>query len=187
MSAHADSQTFNRIVGIHKPDCEMLMRCDPIPEASIPGEAELVAALGSEQTAEYAMACRRIYEDLRRVIGQLAGLMILARVTRKIEFVELEQVDNCTKRWTDAGARIAALKAHGPVARHKQQIELAHDFCGRILRTFPQLTARTDLDIIFDEIGDHLKQAYACLSRASSHEAGLVMVDFSNACCSCGR
>ena len=187
MSAHANSQTFNRIVGIHKPDCEMLMRCDPVEETPLPGEAELVSALGSEQTAEYAMACRGIYEDLRRVIGQLAGLMILARVTRKIEFVELEQVDNCTKRWTDAGARIGALKAPGPVARHKKQIEAAHDFCGRVLRTFPQLSSRTDLDATFDEMGEHLKQAYQKLSRASSHEAGLVMVDFSNACCSCGR
>ncbi|WP_174803893.1 hypothetical protein [Martelella limonii] len=187
MSAHAESQTFNRIVGIHKPDCAMLMRCDPVPEALPPGEAELVAALGSEQTGDYAMACRGIYEDLRRVIGQLAGLMILARVTRKIEFVELEQVDNCTKRWTDAADRIAALKAPGPLARHKQQIQAAHDFCGKILRTFPQLNARTDLDVTFDEMGEHLEQAYRSLSQASSHEAGLVMVDFSNACCSCGR
>lgn len=187
MTTHTDGHTFNRIVGIHKPDCEMLQHCEPVEETKLPGEAELFAALGCEQTAGYAMACRGIYEDLRRVIGQLAGLLILARATRKIEFVELEQVENCMTRWKDAGARIGVLQAYGPVARHKHLIESAHNFCGRILRTFPVITSRSDLDKTFDEMGDHLKKAYACLSKASSHEAGLVMVDFSNACCGCGR
>lgn len=187
MTQPADSQAFNRIVGIHKPDCEMLLRCDPVEDTPLPEDSDLVVALGSEQTARYALACRGIYEDLRRVIGQLAGLMILARATRKIEFVELDQVESCKARWKEAGAKIGALRAHGPVSRHKHLLETAHDFCGRILRTFPDLTSRTDLDKTFDEVGDHLKQAYRCLSSASSHEAGLVMVDFSNACCKCGR
>lgn len=186
MSTRAERQTFDRIVGVHRPDCA-LFRCAPVEEMTAPGEAELVATLGSEQTAEYALACRGIYEDLRRVIGQLAGLMILARTSRSARFVELEQVDQCRKRWDEAAAKLGTLEAHGPRIRHKELLEAAHDFCGHVLRTFPSLHSGADLDRMFDEIGERLKQAYGCLSRASSHEAGLVMVDFSHACCSCGR
>lgn len=187
MTTQADSHAFNRIIGIHKPDCELLSHPNQMQEVPLPDEDDLLSALGSDRSAEYALTCRGIYEDLRRVIGQLAGLMILARLTRKIEFVELEQVDDCSRRLKDAADRIRSLKAPGPLAHHKQLIEAAHDICGQILRTFPQVNSRADLDQIFDEMGEQIKRAYSYLSQASSHEAGMVMVDFSNACCSCGQ
>jgi hypothetical protein len=59
---------FTRLAATHKPDC-MLSLDGPLPEA-VPDPDELARTLGSDAVARYATACRPIYEDLRRVIGQ---------------------------------------------------------------------------------------------------------------------
>ncbi len=67
---------FWRLSESHKPDCPMSL--EGLEPEAVPEPEELALVLGSDAVAHYAKACRPIYEDLRRIIGQLAGLLILA-------------------------------------------------------------------------------------------------------------
>ncbi|MBC7736151.1 MAG: hypothetical protein H7245_02755 [Candidatus Saccharibacteria bacterium] len=176
---------FTRLAATHKPDC-MLSLEGPPPE-TVPNPDELARTLGSDTVARYASACRPIYEDLRRVIGQLAGLLILARLTNKTELADLPEMTQCRARWQDAATRLSALSPPSGLLRHKSQLDSAHVFSGLVMETFSHLRRNTDTTPQLDLMSVQIKRAYAHLDAASSTKAGLQMVDFSHACCACAQ
>ena len=99
----------------------------PPPEA-VPSPEERSRALGSEAVAAYATDCRPIHEDLRRVIGQLAGLLILAQLTRKPLMAGLPELAQCKARWQDAAHRLGLLQPPPGLGRHKAELDSAHAF-----------------------------------------------------------
>lgn len=176
---------FDRLTSVHRPNCA-LFADGPLP-APVVGPEDLAALLGSEATGRYAAACRPVFEDLRRVVGQLAGLMILAQLTASSDVSSLAELESCRQRWNAAGERIAALAAPDALVPHREQIAAAHAFSGLALGTFSELRPRGDNEAAFEVISRHVRRAYAHLSAATAEKAGLVMVDLSHACCSCGR
>lgn len=176
-------QLFTRLAASHKPSCTLAMD-GPLPEA-VADPDELARTLGSDALARYAADCRPIYEDCRRIIGQLAGLSILIRLTACRETRDLDELKNCRERIRQARARLEALGVPEGAAPHKRQLETAVHFCGLAMGTFSEaLRAAGDAQEL--DVADVLmKRAYAHLSAASADRAGLQMVDFSNACCSC--
>lgn len=176
---------FTRLAATHKPDC-MLSLEGPLPEA-VPNPEELARTLGSDAVALYASACRPIYEDLRRVVGQLAGLLILARLTARTEMADLPEMQQCRARWQDAAQRLAMLSPPTGLQRHKAQLDGAHAFCGFVMKTFPDLRPTSDTAPQLDLMSVQIKRAYAHLDAASSTKAALQMVDFSHACCACAH
>lgn len=176
---------FDRLTRVHRPDCAFFAD-GPLP-VPVAGPDDLAPLLGSDTVARYAAECRQVFEDLRRVVGQLAGLMILAQLTQSSEVADLDELASCRRRWAETGDRIKMLAAPDALAPHRAQIEAAHAFSGRALGTFSELRARADNEAAFDTISRHVRRAYAHLSSATADKAGLVMVDLSHACCSCGR
>ncbi|MBI4924011.1 MAG: hypothetical protein HY834_19940 [Devosia nanyangense] len=174
---------FTRLTSTHKPDCILSLH-GPAPEA-VPDPEQMARALGSEAVSVYATACRPIYEDMRRIIGQLAGLLILARLTERPEMADLTEMKSCQSRWQDAAQRLGTLVAPPGLDRHKLQLESAHAFSGRVMGTFPELRAGNVNGAQLDRMSVQIKRAYAHLNAASSVKASLQMVDFSQACCSC--
>lgn len=174
---------FTRLAESHKPDC-MLSLEGPAPEA-VPDPEVMASVLGSDAAGLYAAACRPVYEDLRRIIGQLAGLLILARLTARPEVTGLAEMERCRARWSDAGHRLRALAAPAGLSRHKAQLESAHAFSGDVMRAFSDLRPAADPTARLDHMSLLIKRAYAHLDAASSQRARLQMVDFSHACCSC--
>lgn len=176
---------FDRLTSVHRPDCTFFAD-GPLP-VPVAGPDDLAPLLGSDTVARYAAECRPVFEDLRRVVGQLAGLMILAQLTQSSEVAGLTELANCRRRWAEAGERIQALACPDALAPHRGQIEAAHAFSGLALGTFSELRPRGDNEAAFDTISRHVRRAYAHLSAATAEKAGLAMVDLSHACCSCGR
>jgi len=174
---------FTRLAESHKPDC-MLSLEGPAPEV-VPDPEVLASVLGSDAAGLYAAACRPIYEDLRRIIGQLAGLLILARLTERSEVTGLAEMERCQARWNDASRRLQALAAPAGLSRHKAQLESAHAFSGDVMRAFSDLRPTANFTAQLDHMSLLIKRAYAHLEAASSQRARLQMVDFSHACCSC--
>ncbi|OYU19347.1 MAG: hypothetical protein CFE34_05725 [Rhodobacteraceae bacterium PARR1] len=174
---------FTRLAATHKPDC-LLSLDGPLPQA-VPNPDELSRTLGSDTVARYAQDCRPIYEDLRRVIGQLSGLLILARLTAKSDIADLPEAAQCRARWVEAGQRLGCLNAPAAVQGHKAQLDSAHSFCGQILAQVPQLRRGPEAETQFDRMTVQIKRAYAHLEAASAPKAGLQMVDFTHACCAC--
>jgi hypothetical protein len=176
---------FTRLAATHKPDC-ILSLDGPTPEA-VPNPDEMARTLGSDAVAAYASACRPVYEDLRRVIGQLAGLLILARLTARTEMADLPEMVLCRARWQDAAERLGLLRAPSGLEGHKAQLDSAHAFSGLVMGTFSDLRRGIDTTPQLDLMSVQIKRAYAHLDAASSTKAGLQMVDFSHACCACAR
>jgi len=176
---------FTRLTSVHKPDCE-LFEGAVVPMAS-PDPDELAATLGTEAAARYAEACRPVYEDLRRIVGQISGMMILAQLTRRSEVADLKELTGCRERWQQAADRLNALRVPSQLTVHYDQLMGAHTFSGMALSGFAGLSASGENDAIFDEISRHVQRAYAHLRSATAEKAGLHMVDLDHACCSCGR
>ncbi|MGV8987280.1 MAG: hypothetical protein ACOH2H_13475 [Cypionkella sp.] len=176
---------FTRLAATHKPDC-MLSLEGPLPEL-VPNPEELARTLGTDAVAHYAAACRPIYEDLRRVIGQLAGLLILARLTARTEMADLPEMTQCRARWQDAAQRLGTLSPPTGLQRHKAQLDSAHAFSGLVMKAFSDLRPTGDTTPQLDLMSVQIKRAYAHLDTASSTKAGLQMVDFSHACCACAH
>ncbi|MFC5386666.1 hypothetical protein ACFPLB_11910 [Aquamicrobium segne] len=180
-----DRQLFQRLGVVHRPDCS-LFADGPLPQPA-PDPDVLAQVLGTEEAALYAKACHPVFEDLRRIVGQIAGLMILAQLTQSSEVADLEELSSCQRRWKDCADRLRALRAPSALAGHFEQLSATHAGCGRALSEFQLLRASGDNEAIFDRIAAQVSRAYAHLSAATSQKAGLEMVDLTHACCSCGR
>ncbi|WP_417721873.1 hypothetical protein [Salipiger sp.] len=176
---------FSRLATVHRPDCAIF--ADGPAPAPVPDPETMARDFGSDAAARYAAACRPLYEDLRRVVGQLAGLLILAQLTTRAEVADLDELSTCRARWQQATDRLVGLAVPAPLQPHLDQLRAALDFSGQAVRTFSDLRPHGDNTAAFDRIAASVQRAYAHLRAASSDRAGLEMVDLAHACCSCGR
>lgn len=176
---------FTRLTAVHKPDCEIFE--GPARPALAPDADALAVALGTEEAARYAASCRPVYEDLRRIVGQISGMMILAQLTRRSEVADLPELASCNQRWQQAAERLRSLSVPSELSTHHGQLMGAHSFSGSALNSFSALSSNGENDAIFDKIARHVQRAYAHLRAATADKAGLQMVDLDHACCSCGR
>ncbi|MGD9919783.1 MAG: hypothetical protein AB7U46_17395 [Paenirhodobacter sp.] len=179
----AQTDLFLRLVQGHKPDCALSFA--GTAPAAVACPEVLAATLGSEALARYAEACRPVYEDLRRIIGQISGLLILAQLTAQREIRDLPEYGACTARMAQAQARLEALSAGSEAQAHKDQLLAALAFSRLAMGTFSGRAAGDAGDADLDRAGLQIKRAYAHLQAASAQRAGLEMVDLSLACC-CG-
>lgn len=181
-----DTALFDRLAVLHRPDCSALAH--PASTASaVPDEQTVARILSSDAAGRYAVEARGIYEDMRRLIGQLAGLLILARLTSRRELADLPEISACRSRQMSVETAMLKLVAPGPLARHRAALEESRGLCAAILDAL--LTWRPDAigaDAEFAAMNEKIRRAYACLESCSSEKARLQMVDFSHACCSCG-
>lgn len=176
---------FDRLVTVHRPDCTLLASAGPFAATPAIAESELARQFGSDAAAAYAVKARVIFEDLRRIVGQLAGFLILARLTRRQEILDLPELELAAERWQRSAAALSELSAPAPLSEHKKRLEAAIRCCGDVLREIEDLARPNRSDQALDRAGDRIKDAYRALQSTASDKAGLVMVDFSNACCNC--
>ena len=174
-----------RLAQSHKPDC-VLSFGGPLPK-NVASPDELAVTLGSDGVARYAAACRPVSEALRRIIGQISGMIILAQLTAQHQVTDLPEYAACEARAKQAGDRLGALKTPGGTEPHKAQLEAALRFSHLALRTFSHARGGEAFAADLDQAGLLVKRAYAHLRAASAAKAGLEMVDLSQACCCCGH
>jgi hypothetical protein len=179
---------FMRLAETHKPDCVLSLGGTAPENVACPDE--LAATLGSDAMAQYARACRPLYEDLRRIIGQISGLLILAQMTAHREIVDLPEYKACVERMAQAQERLDAICAPSDAKAHRDQLEAALTFSrlsmGTFSQTFSQKASGDLYTADLDRAGLQIKRAYTHLSAATAEKAGLEMVDLSQACCCCG-
>ncbi len=176
---------FDRLVTVHRPDCALPGSAGSFVASPVIGEEELARQLGTGAAAAYALQARIVFEDLRRIVGQLAGFLILARLTRRHELLDLPELQLATERWQRSKAALAALSAPAPLSGHKQRLDEAVGCCGEVLCQIEDLASPHRSDRALDLAGDRIKDAYRALQSTASEKSGLVMVDFSHACCNC--
>lgn len=186
MARKASNGFFDRAVTIHRHDCVALAEVESTPSAeALPGISEISGNFESERIGAYAVEARASYEGLRRLVGQLAGFLILARVSGRQDLLDLPELKAARERWLELRQIIRTLTPSGPLAAHKTRLSQSHELSGKVLCQIDMISNPDERDNALDQAGELIKLAYKALQSTSDERAGLMMVDFTQACCSC--
>jgi len=157
------------------------------------GEGENVAEifdlassnLGNE-IISYGLEARRVYSDLRRLVGQVAGLLVLVQASQRREALDLPVLAGAKALWSEIPDRLKSLKAPGKLDVNLYHLKSSYDLIGTCISALHHVTLvdiMPDLTIALN----NLSAAYRHLQSASNDRLGMTMVDFSQSCCNCGR
>jgi len=178
---------FERAVTVHRYDCELVAA----PPSAIGSGDSLPAiekdAAADEAVVRYVVATRPIYDGLRRLIGQVAGLLVLAEAGGRRDVLDLPDIPAARERWAEVEQRLGALQAPSGLEGHLDRLATAHATLGEVLDDFGLARLQRDWRQHLDRAGDRIKHAYAWLQAASEPRAGMTPVDFNHACCSCAQ
>jgi hypothetical protein len=127
-----------------------------------------------DQTAIYILSTRDAFEDLRQVVSQLAGVLVLAAAKGTGDSPNLEPTRRLLRQAEDA-LRDSPLTARA-AAHHAYLVQAAAH-----LKIVLQ---RAGVRIDVDEILPPLRAGYDALQAASRTLPGFEMVAFEQGCCS---
>ena len=138
-----------------------------------------------DELIAYALAIRPHYDQVGRLIGQLAGLFILAQVRGRFD-PDFEAVKSPLEQARECADAVRSITAPASVRRQHWCITRAMALIGEVTDGFT-LSLRGS-ERVREQIGEwseQLKRANTLLRWASDRSLGLTPVDFSQACC-CG-
>jgi hypothetical protein len=183
MTGLAERRFFERAVTVHRYDCEALSQ----PPQGADAAAREAPAIPQEAIAGYAVAARPIYDGIRRLIGHVAGLLILVQAGGRRDALDLPDLAAARERWDGIEDRLRVL--HGPrgLEAHFARLEAGHAAIGEVLDDFDAARHRPDWRRHLDQAGARIPFAHACLQAASEPRAGMTPVDFNHACCGCAQ
>ena len=188
MNRGTGSGFFGRAVTIHRYDCEAVSSAAGAPTGEEePPEISLGRATQDEAVAGYAVAVRPLYDGMRRLIGHAAGLLLLAQAGGRRDILDLPEMVVARERWHELSERLRTLQVPRGLERHFGQLEKAHAMIGEALDAFDAARAARGWQRRLDQAGEKIKGAHARLKTASEPRAGMTMVDFNHACCSCAQ
>ena len=157
---------------VHRWDCPAVAAEPALAE---PDVAEVDAAA--------AMALRRPYDALRRLIGQAAGLLVLAQASQQREIVDLPAVAVAREQWREVTAALGDLRAPRGCERQAENLILAGRLVGACLDAIETSARHQSVDVALAL--DRIAAAYRLVQNSSSERLGLTMVDFRQSCCNC--
>jgi hypothetical protein len=165
---------------VHGSACEFF----DLPEVP----ADWLSGIGTERDdlIGYAQQLRPCYDRLGRIIGQLAGLLILARLGGRFE-TDWTAVKRVVDQTRHIEVELHAVRVPAVAARHHAFVARAFETVASVTRDFDAILHRPPrLQERLDDWTRELKRAGAMLSAAAVERLGLMPIDFSQACCSCG-
>lgn len=178
---------FERAVTVHRYDCELVAAPPSDAEGGETRQAIENHPAADEAVVRYVVAARPVYDGLRRLIGQVAGLLVLAEAGGRRDVLDLPDIPAARERWAEVEQRLGALQAPSGLEGHLDRLATAHATLGEVLDDFGLARLQRDWRQHLDRAGDRIKHAYAWLQAASEPRAGMTPVDFNHACCSCAQ
>ena len=163
---------LDRAAAVHRWDCAAVAAEPALP---VPDAADVDAAA--------AASLRRPYDALRRLIGQAAGLLVLAQASRRREIVDLPAVAVAREQWKDVTAALADLSAPRGCERQVEHLIHAARLIGACLDALEASATHEIIDVSLAL--DRVAAAYRLVQRCSNDKLGLTMVDFQQSCCNC--
>lgn len=165
---------------VHLYECAMFDAPEPVSDPLMDIQTN------RDEMILYALQLRPCYHRIGRIIGQLAGLFILAQASGRFEadfravVIVIEQVEQTV-------AAIHAIKIPKQTERHHERLVKALRLVASVTAEFSD-SMRTP-ERVRERLGlwtRRLKRANAMVSGAAVERLGLMPVDFSHACCNCG-
>jgi hypothetical protein len=163
---------LDRAALVHRWDCPAVATNQAPPESEV-AEVDAVAAA----------ILRRPYDALRRLIGQAAGLLVLAQASQRREIVDLPAVAVAREQWREVTAALAYLSAPGGCERQVEHLVRAARLVGACLDALEASANQQTVDISLAL--ERIAAAYRLVQNASSDKLGMTMVDFRQSCCNC--
>ena len=130
-----------------------------------------------DRTVAYVVAAQPIFEDLRQVAGQVAGLLVLSATGSKDATPDHPMLTSAAQVFAQAAAAIDRIAVSTLGKPHHESLRDAREE----LRL--ALTAARGWPIDIDAVMIPLRHAYAHLQDASDRLPGFPMVSFEQACC----
>ena len=173
---------FERAVTIHREDCAAVAGAGGFSASDATAPMETSAA--PEALVAYRLGAAAVFDTLRCLIGQISGLLILVEVSGRRDILDLPDLGLAGERLATAEAAIAGLAAPGALAAHKARLARAQQLVGESLSAFARCGDSGGAAALA-EASERIATAYQVLRAAADVEAGLTMVDFRQACCTC--
>ncbi|MDF3838251.1 hypothetical protein P3W85_35765 [Cupriavidus basilensis] len=164
---------------VHLAGCDAL----DVPPEDIDPLADI--AVTQDELIAYALAVRPLYDNLGRLIGQLAGLFLLAQVSGRFDR-DFEAVTTPIERARECSDAIRSIAAPKGASRRHWALCRAMSLVGEVTDQFASTTYGQEH--VREQVSawtDQLKRANALVRLASDASLGLNPVDFSQACCCC--
>jgi len=132
----------------------------------------------------YALAVEAIFGELRAIIGQLSGTLILLQARRAGDLTDLPAI--ARERRDSAVERIAHLNPPGSRLADRDKLHQAVAHIDAAIVEMRRMTRERSAEQIASASA-RLAAAYRLMQDICDHRIGLTMVDTSNACCTCGK
>ena len=139
-----------------------------------------------EAVMRYGLGARAIYGDIKRVVAQAGGLLILAQASARRDAFDMPSLSHAEDLCREACERLASLSAPGRLAAHHDRLTEAARLATACLGQIRSVRLDADHDPDLGDASSLLSRAYAILQSTSDSRFGMMMVDFRHACCSCG-
>jgi hypothetical protein len=162
---------LDRAALVHRWDCPAVAE-PALPEPDI-----------AEADAAAAAALRRPYDALRRLIGQAAGLLVLAQASQRREIIDLPAVAIAREQWREVTSTLADLSAPRGYERQVDNFIRAARLVGACLDALDASANHETVDVALAL--DRVSAAYRLVQLSSSDKLGMTMVDFRQSCCNC--
>jgi hypothetical protein len=146
----------------------------------------LIGPAGSEQLIAYSLSVEAMFGNLRALLGQISGLLILIQSRLQRDAPDLPDLAIARERWAETTEQLAHLNVPESRAPDRPHLDAAAAHIDHALNAIAEMRrARTDDGV--GQASHHLNAAYRLMQRVCDHRIGLTMIDTSASCCSCGK
>jgi len=141
-----------------------------------------------DRTVAYVVASQPVFEDLRQVAAQLAGMLVLFATGAKTAAPDHPMLTTASQLFEQAAGGVDRLRASAT-----ERARPHHDALTRAASALRDAMAATRLELgkpgraaDLDVPMAPLREAYTFLQRAASELPGFQMVAFDQGCCTAG-
>jgi len=150
------------------------------------GRSTPAAHAGDERLVAYALAVEAIFGELRAIIGQLSGMLILLQARAARELGDLPDIAIIRERRDRAAERIAHLQPPAGRLGDRGKLQQTVEYIDAALADIPRMRRERAGEMI-GSAAARLRAGYRLMQEICDHRIGLTMVDAGNACCTCGK
>jgi hypothetical protein len=146
----------------------------------------LIGPNADETLIGYSLALEHVFGNMRALLGQIAGLLILVQSRLQRDAPDLPDLAIARERCAETTQYLRTLKIPEARAANGPKLKEAFGLIQSSLSIISEMR-KPRIDEGVTEASRRLREAYALMQSICDHRIGLTMVDTTDACCSCGK
>lgn len=150
-----------------------------------PGSPADVTQVNDDELVAYGLVAEPVFTGMRALIGQLAGILLLAQGRRWRDVPDQPDLAAARERRKEVADHLLAIAAPEERQADLRSLHEAMACVDKAIAAIDEMRP-SQIDEVVAAASTHLKAAYRLMQSACDHRIGLAMVDTSGSCCSCG-